>query len=64
MPTIVVVRRTDATTREVQVVSVVSTRVGHRRPIVADLPGVPQLAIADIDVPAAHKVKLTIERDA
>ena len=41
----------------VSVVSVVSIRVGHRRPIVADLTGEPQQAIVDIDAPAAHKVK-------
>ncbi len=55
-PTIVIERRIDATTREVQGVSVVSTREGHRRPTVAVLPGEPQLATDDIDVPAAHKV--------
>lgn len=58
VPTIVVVRRVDISTIEVEVVRIGSGRVCTRRPAVAVDASVPQDSEININVPAAHQPRM------
>ena len=60
MPAIIVMRRTNVTSSEVEVVRIGSRRVRARRPAVTDGASIPQGRDADINIPAAHEVEQDI----